>query len=506
MDKSTRLPDDHNLASRDLASHVLAGERVEAVNWSQNRSLFAERVKIFPKRVKGTYRTIKWWFMAVLLGIYYFAPWIRWDRGPNAPDQAILIDLPARRFYFFNIEIWPQEVYYLTGLLILAAVGLFAATSLFGRVWCAWGCPQTVWTDLYMLVERWIEGDRNARIRLDKGPWTLGKIFKRVAKHAIWIVIAMLTGGAWIFYFADAPTLGHQLLALNAPPAAWITIAFLTGTTYLMAGFAREQVCTYMCPYARFQSVMLDEESYIVTYRGDRGEPRGPHKRGTSWEGRGHCVDCNACVAVCPTGIDIRNGQQIECINCGLCIDACNIIMDRLDLPRGLIAHDTLANISRRAKRRPMALHLVRPRTFVYIGILALVAGIMAYALATRSVLDINVLSDRNPLYVVLSNGDIRNGYTFKIINKLHEQREFKLSVNGIKGAKLSVVGLDLAPGDTPRFRVGPDKLASFRVFVEAPRASLTGVSTAFTFVLTDTASGAQARYSAIYRGPGLNR
>ena len=281
------------------------------------------------------------------LGVYYITPWIRWDRGPSAPDQAVLIDFPGRRFYFFFIEIWPQEVYYLTGLLILAAIGLFLVTSVAGRVWCGYTCPQTVWTDLFIFVERLIQGDRAARIRLDKAPWSGNKVLRKAATHVSWLVIAAGTGGAWVFYFADAPTLAVELATFSAPAVAYITIAVLTFTTYLLGGFAREQVCTYMCPWPRIQGGLLDEESLVITYHDDRGEPRGARKKGTEATGLGDCVACNQCVAVCPMGIDIRDGQQLECITCALCIDACNTVMDKVGLPPNLISYDTLANVER---------------------------------------------------------------------------------------------------------------------------------------------------------------
>ena len=240
---------------------------------------FAKREKIYPRSVKGRFRTLKWSILTICLAIYYLAPFLRWDRGGNAPDQAILIDLPARRAYFFFIEIWPQEVYILTGVLILAAVSLFFATALFGRVWCGYLCFQTVWTDLFMLVERWIQGDRNARMKMDGGPWNLNKLWRKAATHLAWLFIGLVTAGTFVFYFNDAPTLWHELLHFQAGPKVWGFIAGLTFSTYLMAGIAREQVCTFMCPYARFQSAMFDEDSLIITYDPDRGEPRGKKKK-----------------------------------------------------------------------------------------------------------------------------------------------------------------------------------------------------------------------------------
>ena len=478
-------------------------EQLEAVKHRTGHiPLYHKRVKIFPKAVRGNFRRAKWTFMVVLLGIYYLAPWLRWGRGAGAPDQAILIDFPSRKFYFFFIEIWPQEVYYLTGLLILAAIGLFFMTSLFGRVWCGYACPQTVWTDLYLWAERSIEGDRNAQMRLDAAPWNLEKLAKRGAKHALWLAIAALTGGAWVFYFADAPTLAREIVTLQAPTAAWITIGFLTGSTYLLAGFAREQVCTYMCPYARFQSAMLDEDSLIVTYRADRGEPRGKHKRGDSWDGRGDCVDCKACVAVCPTGIDIRDGQQLECINCGLCVDACNGIMDKVGRPRGLIGLDTLANLNARKVGKTAHFRFLRPRTFIYAGVLALVAGIMLYGLITRPTLQLEVLRDRNPLFVILSDGSVRNAYSFKVINKNHEPRRYLLTAVGMPQLQTSAVPVAFDHAGNTVFTVESDRLESFRVLAQAPRSALTSDSTDIDFTLHDLKTGEQANYRSVFRSP----
>jgi cytochrome c oxidase accessory protein FixG len=474
---------------------------VKAVNKRDQRSpLFAPRARIHPRRAEGRFRRLKWYVMAVTLAIYYVTPWIRWDRGPNAPDQAVLIDMPARRFYFFFIEIWPQEIYYLTGLLILAAISLFLVTSLAGRVWCGYTCPQTVWTDLFIAVERMIEGDRNARLKLDREPWTGAKIGKKVAKHTIWILIAIATGGAWVFYFADAPTLALDILAFDASSYAYAFIGIFAFTTYTLGGLAREQVCTYMCPWPRIQGAMLDEESLVVTYHPDRGEPRGGHKRGESWEGRGHCVDCNQCVAVCPMGIDIRNGQQLECITCALCIDACDSVMDKVGLPRGLISYDTLANMDRRSRGEAPRLRLVRPRTVLYGIIIAMVGLIMLGTLTTRPDLELNVLRDRNPIYVTLADGSIRNGYTIKVLNKRHEERQIRLTVEGLPHVDTSVVGL----GDGEAgLEVLPDSLRSFRVFVTAPRDDTAHGSVPISFVAVDATDGTTAYEETTFIRPG---
>jgi cytochrome c oxidase accessory protein FixG len=471
---------------------------VEAVNAAHKRSLYQKRIAIHPKRMDGTFRRVKWAAMAVLLGIYYLTPWIRWDRGPGAPDQAVLIDFPGRRFYFFFIEIWPQEVYYITGLLILAAVGLFLATAIAGRLWCGYACPQTVWTDLFIAVENMVEGDRNARMRLDKAPWTGQKVARKTIKHAIWLIIAVLTGGAWVFYFADAPTLARQLLTFDAPAVAYITIGVLTSTTYLLGGFAREQVCTYMCPWPRIQGAMLDEDSLAVTYRRDRGEPRGPHKKNEPWEGRGDCIDCKQCVAVCPMGIDIRDGLQLECIQCALCIDACNDIMGKIGRPKGLIAYDTDANIERRKQGLPTHFNLWRPRVILYAVILLVVALIMTTALVLRSDVDVNVIRDRNPLFVMLSDGSIRNGYTVKILNKRYGEARFQITAEGLPGAKVDVVGVQ-QDGAVP---VGRDDLAAVRLFVTLPRSAVTDKTLPVTIRVRDVDTGAQAVNKTSFRGP----
>ena len=471
---------------------------VSAVNKRSERSLYASRKRIHPKRAQGYFRQLKWVVMAVTLGVYYLTPWIRWDRGPLAPDQAVLIDFPAQRFYFFFIEIWPQEVYYLTGLLILAAMGLFLITSLAGRVWCGYTCPQTVWTDLFLVIERFVEGDRNARLKLDRAPWRLGKVGKKIVKHTVWILIAIATGGAWVFYFADAPTLAGQFATFDAPLTAYGFVALFAATTYLLGAIAREQVCTYMCPWPRIQGAMLDEHSLVVTYHADRGEPRGSHKQGDDW--KGHCIDCNQCVAVCPAGIDIRDGHQLECITCALCIDACNSVMDKVDLPRGLISYDTFTNMERRAHGEKPRFRLLRPRVLLYAGVIAIVGSIMLFTLINRSSLDINVLHDRNPVFVQLADGGLRNGYTLKVLNKIHEARRFDLRVEGIPSARIVVVGQ--GAGDAPTLVTPADKLRSFRILVSLPAGVMTGESMPIEFIVTDPKNGNTTRNSSIFRGP----
>ncbi len=466
-------------------------------------SFYATRAKVYPRAVGGFYRRIKWAFLAVLLGIYYIVPWLRWDRGPGAPDQAVLIDLPGRRAYFLWIEIWPQEVYYLSGLLILGAVGLFLATSLLGRVWCGYACPQTVWTDLFMWVERLIEGDRVQRMRLDQQPLTTAKGARKVAKHSAWLLISAATGGAWVFYFIDAPTAFAEIFSGQSSVEVYFFIGLFTATTYLLAGWAREQVCTYMCPWPRFQAAMLDVHSLVVTYRDYRGEKRGKHKQGETWEGRGDCVDCRACVVVCPTGIDIRDGQQLECIGCGLCADACDEIMDRVGRPRGLIAFDTLANVSAAGRGETGRYRVLRPRTIAY-GLLLLVVGaVMAVALAMRADVELTVLRDRSPLFVTLADGAIRNGYTVKVLNKTRQLQAYRLTVDGLPGARLAIVGDGSITDDQAHasLEVKPDAVGTFRVTVRAERRQLAGEATDVRFRLEGD-NDARASQATVFLGP----
>lgn len=427
---------------------------------AESISLFAKQERIYPRRVWGRYRKLKWLVMVALLGIYYGVPWLRWDRGSGSPGQAVLIDLQHTRAYFFGIEIWPQEVYFITGILILAAVSLFFVTSMFGRVWCGYACPQTVWTDLFVWVERIVQGDRNARKKLDESPWNFKKICKKTLTHFIWLIIGVCTGGAWVFYFNDAPTLIDQIMHFDVPWSVGVWIIALTFSTYLMAGFAREQVCTYMCPYARFQSAMFDQNTLIIAYDEMRGEPRGKHKAGASWENKGHCIDCDSCVVVCPMGIDIRNGLQMECIACGLCVDACNNVMDKIGLPQRLIRYDT-------ESKQPFK--LLRSRNIWYVAIISIVGCIMLYALLMRSPLELNVIHDRNPLFVTLSDGSLRNGYVVHILNKTHEDKQYELTLEGLDNASIKIQASQEIPADD--ITVFADSIGQFRVFVTTPRS-----------------------------------
>ena len=464
--------------------------------------LYAEHVKVYPQRIAGTFRRLKWLGLAVLLGLYYAAPWLRWHRGEGAPDQALLIDMPGRRAYFFFIEIWPQEVYYLMGLLIVGAIGLFLVTAWAGRVWCGFTCPQTVWTDLFMQVERWIEGDRNKRMRLDQAPLSLGKVARKLAKHAVWVAIALATGGAWIFYFNDAPTTLRAIVTGQAGAAVYGFIGLFSATTYLLAGWAREQVCIYMCPWPRFQSAMFDEDTLLVTYEEWRGEPRSHVKTKPAGETVGDCIDCGLCVRVCPTGVDIRKGQQLACIGCALCVDACNDVMARIGRPGDLITYDSLANQAARAAGRPTRFRPIRPRTLIYAVILVAVVAAMATLLLRRDTLDVAVQPDRAPLFVRLSDGSIRNGYTIKILNKERDTQHFRLALHGLDGARLSVIGYTPDAAGGILLPVAGDSVGTFTGFVQAPRDALAGESNHIDFAITDVETSRTAHHGSIFRGP----
>lgn len=429
-------------------------------------NLYAAPEPIFPKRVHGRFRNLKWIIMAITLGIYYITPWIRWDRGPHLPDQAVLVDLAGRRFYFFWIEIWPHEFYFVAGLLIMAGLGLFLFTSALGRVWCGYSCPQTVWTDLFMMTERWVEGDRNARIKLHHADWSLNKARLRLTKWTIWALIGVATGGAWVFYFADAPTLAIQFATLSAPSVAWITVGILTATTFIFGGFLREQVCIYMCPWPRIQGAMMDNDTLTVAYRDWRGEPRGKKTDPNAAD----CVDCDACVAVCPMGIDIRDGQQLACITCALCIDACDEVMGKLGRERGLVDYLALSDEPReRAGEKPRAAwkHILRPRTMLYTAVWASIGLAMVYALFIRPEIEITVAAVRNPTFVTQADGSIRNAYEVRLRNKHGEPRMFGVHVKGDLGYQLSLQGTPYNAIEVPA-----NETLKIRAYVTAPVSS----------------------------------
>ena len=468
--------------------------------------LYAPSRKIYPQSTHGTFRRIKWAVLLVTLGIYYLLPFVRWDRGPNAPSQAVLSDFPARRFYFFFIEIWPQEIYYLTGLLILAAIGLFLMNAIAGRVWCGYLCPQTVWTDLFFAVERLVEGDRREHMQRDARKWTVETWARKGVKHFLWLMIAWWTGGAWVLYFADAPTLVKELATGEAPLVAYAWIGILTFTTYTLAGHMREQVCLYMCPWPRIQAALTDEYALNVTYRYDGGEPRCSVKKAEQLRARGEpagdCVDCLQCVHVCPTGVDIRDGASLGCIQCGLCIDACDNVMKKLGRPVRLIAYDTDMNVKRRMEGKQPFFKLVRMRTMLYAAVILLAGGVMIFTLATRGSEGISIIHDRNPMYVRLSDGALRNGYTIRIVNKQLRHRDFIVSVEGVPSSLIDFVGLPPRADGRQLVDVGPDQTKEVRVVVTDYSATPPAASTTILFKLIDVDTGEAAEMRDHFFGP----
>jgi len=469
--------------------------------------LYAARKAVHNKRIDGPFRRFKWLVMLVTLAIYYATPWIRWDRGPYAPDQAVLIDLAHRRFYMFDIEIWPHEFYFVAGLLIMAGIGLFLVTSAVGRAWCGYACPQTVWTDLFQHVDRFIDGDRNARMRLDKAPWTASKIARRGFKWTIYLAIAMATGGAWILYFADAPTLMREFVTGEAAFVAYATVGVLTFTTFWLGGFMREQVCIYMCPWPRIQAAMLDEKSLIVTYKDWRGETRGSLKKAAKNPDKyGDCIDCGLCVAVCPTGVDIREGQQIGCITCGLCIDACDKVMKEIGRPRGLIDYATLEQCEAEAAgapAQPAWKALRRLRTFIYLGVWGGIGFALLFALGTRTHTELTVSPDRNPPFMLLKDGSVRNAYTLRLRNMKARPREMEVALVGLpEGAVMWTDSVNMdAAAPAQVVTVPANETRILRAYVTIPAGSS---ADSFSFRLTSLAADGEADLAAAnFASPG---
>ncbi len=465
--------------------------------------LYAARTPIFPRRVSGKFRSLKWWLLFILLGIYYVVPWIRWDRGDALPDQAVLVDMAHRRFYFFMIEIWPHEFYFVGGLLIMAGLGLFLFTSVLGRVWCGYACPQTIWTDLFIAVERWIEGDRNNRVKLWNSPMTFRKLRLRMTKWTVWLLISVGTGGAWILYFADAPTLIQNFVTLSAHPVAYFTVGILTATTFVFGGFMREQVCTYMCPWPRIQAAMMDEHSLTVAYRDWRGEPRGKHRRARTDDSLGDCIDCYACVNVCPVGIDIRDGLQMECIGCALCIDACDDVMERIGKPRGLIDYMTL--VDEKLKTESTNFHdlikrLLRPRVILYACAWSLMGLGLLAALFLRPDIEFSISPVRNPLFVELSDGSIRNSYEIRIKNRHGSDTKFSIGMEADEPLSVRLEGSD----ELSTF-VDADQTALRRVYVTAPAgsAAATGGKINIRLRVEDASNAASAQKTTTFHGKG---
>ena len=373
------------------------------------QALYEKRQKIYPREVHGLFARLRLSGVGALMGIFYLTPWIVWgDR------QAVLFDLPGRKFYIFGLTFWPQDLIYLSALLILAALSLFFFTALAGRLWCGYACPQTVWTEVFLWIERKIEGDRMKQIKLDKAPWSKRKLAIKAAKHGSWIALSLWTGYTFTGYFTPIRELGVGIMHLNLGPWETFWVLFYGFATYGNAGWMREQVCIYMCPYARFQSAMFDKDTLIISYDEARGDPRGSRKRSAdpSKLGLGDCIDCTMCVQVCPTGIDIRDGLQYQCIGCAACIDACDDVMDRMGYARGLVRYTTEHALEGGQTK------IFRPRVLIYAGILLILLVTVVYSIAVRTPAKLDIIRDRNTLYRETSEGLIENVYTLRILNK----------------------------------------------------------------------------------------
>lgn len=396
-------------------------------------SFYEKHKKVYIRDVKGWWNSWRWVLVWLTQILFYCVPWLEWNGR-----QAVLLHLVERKFYLFGLVLWPQDVFYLALLLIVSAYALFLFTAIAGRLFCGYACPQTVYTEIFMWVENRIEGDRSARMKLDKGPMTARKLRLKAVKHAIWLLISLWTGFTLVAYFTPVSEL---LAALPFGFSGWelFWTFFYGGFCYMQAGFLREQVCKYMCPYARFQGVMFDPDTLIITYDPERGEPRGARKKtvNAGASGQGDCVDCGLCVVVCPTGIDIRKGQQYECIGCGACIDACDPVMDKVGLPQGLIRYTTENALAKHFTSKEVIAHLVRPRIIFYTAILTTITIAAIWSLAVRVPLKVDVIRDRSLLAREADDGRIENVYNLKIMNTTEEPKRYALAVEGMEGVEI---------------------------------------------------------------------
>jgi cytochrome c oxidase accessory protein FixG len=421
-------------------------------------SLYAAHEKVYPREVEGRFNRLRVTAVIALLGVFYALPWVTWDGR-----QAVLFDLPARKFYIFGLTFFPQDFFLLAWLLIIAALSLFFFTAVAGRLWCGYACPQTVWTQIFVWMERWTEGNRQQRIRLDRSPWSANKIVRKSAKQFLWIAFSLYTGYTFVGYFTAIHTLSQAAFTTTLGGWEIFWILFYGFATYGNAGHLREQVCKYMCPYARFQGAMFDKHTLIITYDAQRGDPRGARPRSADprAKGLGDCLDCTLCVQVCPTGIDIRKGLQLECIACAACVDACDSVMGRMQYPRGLIRYSTQATMEGKPSKA------LRPRTMIYGGVLlALIVG-FGFAVANRTLVELDVLRDRNALYREVAVAQIENVYTVRFINKDTRPHEMRLSLRNLPQG--------IIDSDRDSFEIGAGEVLSAAVRVRAPANSVSG-------------------------------
>ncbi|EHR72306.1 cytochrome c oxidase accessory protein FixG [Burkholderiales bacterium JOSHI_001] len=416
-------------------------------------SLYQKQKKIYARAVSGWFAGWRWALVWATQLLFYGLPWLQWNGR-----QAVLFDLGARRFYIGGLVLYPQDFIYLTGLLIVSAYALFLFTAVAGRLWCGYACPQTVYTEIFMWIERHIEGDRQARMKLDDGPWTGNKLWRKTAKQVVWIAFGLWTGFTLVGYFTPIKTLWAEALVLGFGPWEWFWVLFYGFATYGNAGFMREQVCKYMCPYARFQSAMFDKDTLIISYDAERGEPRGSRGRKADPKklGLGECIDCTLCVQVCPTGIDIRKGLQYECIGCAACIDVCDGVMDKMNYPRGLIRYDTQNGLAQHLNWRQKLARIFRPRVMVYTAVLVLIVSGLLVSLGLRTTFKVDVVRDRASLARIVDEGRIENLYRLQIMNATEASHRFRVQVKGLPGIALGEpVDVKLAPAEAHWVTVG---------------------------------------------------
>ena len=437
--------------------------------------MYKAREEIYPREVQGRYASLRWLFVWATQLLFYGLPWLSWN-----DRQAVLFDLGARKFYIFGIVLWPQDFIYLAALLIISAYSLFLFTAIFGRVWCGFTCPQTVYTEIFMWIERKIEGNRSARMRIDRQPMSVEKFARKSAKHAVWGAVAIWTGFSFVGYFTPIHTLAGEVAALTLGPWEWFWVLFYSFATYGNAGWMREQVCKYMCPYARFQSAMFDKDSLIITYDTGRGEPRGARSKNDPDAAKhlGDCIDCSLCVQVCPTGIDIRKGLQYECIGCAACIDACNSVMDKISAPRGLVRYWTDHAQTYRWSSAQILRHMVRPRVLIYSAVLLVIVSVFFGTLLTRTPVKMDVIRDRGSMGREVENGQIENVYRLQIMNTDESRHHYHIGVEGIEGITLQGTG---------EVTLGSTESRSVPVDVRVPEGKGSKGSNKIWFTLIDT-------------------
>ena len=399
-------------------------------------TLYRKRQKIHPREISGLFQRWRWAFVFLTQLVFYGLPWLEWNAR-----QAVLFDLEARRFFLFGLILYPQDLFYLTALLLLSAYALFLFTAVAGRLWCGYACPQTVYTSMFLWIEQRIEGSKIRRERLDKAPWGWDKLWRRTAKHSSWVLLALVTGFSFVGYFTPIRELAPEVLAGALGPWQTFWILFYAFATWGNAGFLREQVCKYMCPYARFQSAMFDRDTLVIGYDAERGEPRGPRGRKDDLKAKslGHCIDCELCVQVCPVGIDIRKGLQYECIGCAACIDACDQVMDKMQYPRGLVRYDTENGIEQHLDRKTEWLRVLRPRVWVYTVGLVVITAAVAYSLWTRPPLRFDVVRDRGALARFNEAGQLENVYRLQLMNVLERPQRYRIRVESAAPALLGL-------------------------------------------------------------------